>query len=129
MKHLFLIFGLLIAGMPALTAQSSPMQEVGKALQAGDVAKVASYFDQTVMLNLLGQESLSSKTEAEGLLRTFFKNNPPGKFVQSHSGSSQGANSQYIIGDLTNAKGKFKVYMYFKTSGSKYTLQELRIDQ
>lgn len=129
MKHLILIIGLLIAGIPALTAQSSPMQDVGKALQAGDVAKVASYFDQTVMLNLLGQESLSSKAEAEGLLRTFFKNNPPGKFIQSHSGSSQGENSQYIIGDLTNAKGKFKVYMYFKTAGSKYTLQELRIDQ
>jgi len=128
MRTFFLTASLLMQSF-FLVAQSSAIQEVGQALRRGDAAGVAAHFDQSVVIELLGKESMTNKAGAQKLLEDFFRTHSPSGFRQSHSGTSQGKDSHYVIGDLSDAKGKYRVYLYFKTSGGKYTLQELRIDQ
>lgn len=128
MRRTFLVAAFLTAALAAF-AQSGPVQEVGQALRRGDAAGVAAHFDQTVVIELLGEENLVNRTEAQRLLAAFFSTHKPSGFKQSHSGASEGKDSQYLIGDLNDAKGKYRVYLFFKTSGGKVTLQELRINQ
>lgn len=104
-------------------------QDVGRALQQGDAATIAAHFDNSVVIDLPGVEGIFSKSEAQKQLEVFFRNNPPTRFVQSHTGTSQGKNSQYMIGDLTLSKGSYRVYLYFKSAGGSLTIQELRIHQ
>lgn len=125
-----LIIFLTLMSLPLLVAaQSSVLQDVGQAIRKGDAAGVAAHFDQQVVMDLLGKESISSKADAQRILQEFFKTHVPSGFKQSHSGSSQGKDSHYLIGDLSDNTGKYRMYLYFKTSGGKYVLQELRIDQ
>lgn len=128
MRRTFLVAAFLTAALAAF-AQSGPVQEVGQALRRGDAAGVAAHFDQTVVIELLGEENLVNRTEAQRLLAAFFSTHKPSGFKQSHSGASERKDSQYLIGDLNDAKGKYRVYLFFKTSGGKVTLQELRINQ
>lgn len=128
LRPLLLVLALSLTGQ-ALFAQASVIQEVGQALRRGDAAAVAAHFDQTVVIELLGKETMTNKARAQEMLAAFFRDHPPSGFRQSHSGTSQGKDSHYVIGDLNDAKGKFRVYLFFKTSGGKYALQELRIDQ
>ncbi len=130
MRTILFFFSIFLLALPlSLAAQSAVLQEVGQALRKGDAAGVAAHFDSQVVLDLLGKEAITTKSEAQRLLTEFFKTHNPSGFKQSHSGSSQGKDSHYLIGDLSDASGKYRVYLYFKTSGGKYVLQELRIDQ
>jgi hypothetical protein len=123
-RHFSLIIVLLSV---TITLQAQVYQEVSRALQQGNAEGVARYFDNSVVLDLPGVEGFFSKAEAQKQLDAFFKANPPSRFVQSHSGSSQGKNSQYMIGDLSLSNGTYRVYLYFKSAGNALTLQELRI--
>lgn len=127
MKVVLLVFCLLSATLG--TAQSNALQAINQAMQRGDATTIATYFDQSVVLDILGDEAITSPADAKKRLEVFFSRHKPAGFKQSHSGSSQGKDSHYIIGELNDAAGKYRVYLYFKTSGGKYALQEMRIDQ
>lgn len=124
-----LLFFLSVVAPWGLAAQSSAIQEVGQALRRGQAAAVATHFDQSVVIELLGVEKMAPKAEAQRLLEEFFRAHPPTAFRQSHAGDSQGKDSHYVIGDLSDAGGKYRVYLYFRTTGGRYLLQELRIDR
>lgn len=123
-----LIFCIALVAPWGLSAQSSAIQEVGQALHKGNAAAVATHFDQSVVIELMGVEKMAPKAEAQRLLEEFFRAHPPTAFRQSHAGDSQGKDSHYVIGDLSDAGGKYRVYLYFRTTGGRYLLQELRID-
>ncbi|MCF8237714.1 MAG: DUF4783 domain-containing protein [Saprospiraceae bacterium] len=127
MKYLILFISLFVSTVGI--AQTNALQAINQALQRGDASTIASYFDQSVVLDILGDEAIATPAEARKRLETFFSMHKPAGFKQSHSGSSQGKDSHYIIGELNDTAGKYRVYLYFKTSGGKYALQELRIDQ
>ncbi|MCO6484582.1 MAG: DUF4783 domain-containing protein [Saprospiraceae bacterium] len=124
-----LLFCITMVAPWGLGAQSSAIQEVGQALRKGNAAAVATHFDQSVVIELMGVEKMAPKAEAQRLLEDFFKSHPPTAFRQSHAGDSQGKDSHYVIGDLSDAGGKYRVYLYFRTTGGRYLLQELRIDR
>ncbi len=127
MKYFILFISLFFS--TAIMAQTNALQAINQAMQRGDAATIASYFDQSVVLDILGDEAIATPAEARKRLESFFSKHKPAGFKQSHSGSSQGKDSHYIIGELNDTTGKYRVYLYFKTSGGKYALQELRIDQ
>lgn len=127
MKVFFLFFSLLYSTLGF--TQVNALQAINQAMQRGDAATMATYFDQSVVLDILGDEAIATPAEAKKRLESFFSKHKPAGFKQSHSGSSQGKDSHYIIGELNDNAGKYRVYLYFKTAGGKYSLQELRIDQ
>lgn len=129
MPRILLLLAFLLSLSPVLSAQAAAIQDVSQALRRGDAAGVAAHFDQSVLIELMGKETLTSRDGARQLLENFFKVHSPSGFRQSHSGTSQGKDAHYVIGDLSDAQGKYRVYLFFKTSGGKYLLQELRIDQ
>lgn len=122
-----LLFLVVLMNPTFLDAQS--LDEISKALNAGDADKVGEYMDNRVELGLMGDEIECSKAEAVAKLKAFFAKNPSKTFSQVHQGTSKGNDSQYCIGNLKAGSQTFRVYLLLSSKGGKSVIKELRIDE
>ena len=124
-----LLFILFIAPTLAIAAPPANLSSISKAISKGDANALAQYFDDKVEVSILDDEDLMDKSEARNALQSFFAKNKPQSYNQVHDGTSKGAGSKYTIGNL-KANGKvYRVYVYMKVSGGKYTIQEISISE
>jgi len=105
------------------------LPDITKAISSGDATSLGQYFDQSVTVAILDQEDIYDKAGATNAVKQFFAKNTPKGFSQVHQGASKGADSQYVIGNLTTSGGTFRAYIYVKSSGGKTLIQELRFDK
>ena len=122
-----LIFVFLFAPISALFFPNMDM--ISKAIKDGDATALSTYFDSDVEIAILNEVDIYSKTEAKKVLKTFFTKHHPVSYSQVHQGTSKGQGGQYCIGNMKSAKGKFRVYVYVKKSGSAFVIQELRFEK
>ncbi len=110
--------------------QGNPgLEAIKKAIGAGDVAALSSYFADNVEISIAGSERLYPKAKAGEVVRGFFNANKPAGFKQVHQGASRESSDQYCIGNLTTDAGTYRVYIYLKNSGDAVNIQELRFDK
>jgi len=128
MKNLIFIFAIapLLAMSPPNNAS---LEEITKAISSGNATALGAYFDNSVEIAVLDDEDVYSKAEAIKIVQGFFNKNKPQSFSQVHQGTSKGNDSQYCIGNMSTGGGKYRVYVYMKTNGGNYLIQELRFDK
>jgi len=105
------------------------LPDITKAISSGDANALGQYFDNTVTVAIADQEEIYDKAGAINAVKQFFAKNQPKTFSQVHQGASKGADSQYVIGNLTTSGGTYRAYIYVKASGGKTLIQELRFDK
>lgn len=102
--------------------------DIANSIRSGDARQLAVFFGNTIDLQIIDQENVYSKAQAEFIIKDFFIKNQPKTFTILHKGSSP-EGIQYVIGNLTTTKGKsFRTSFYLKTIEGKSVLQELRIE-
>ena len=102
--------------------------EIAFAIRSGDAKQLSTYFGPTLDLTILNREDVYSKAQAEQVIKDFFSKNAPKAFNIIHKGSSP-EGTQYAIGNLVTTSGKtYRTSFYFKNSGGKNVLMELRIE-
>lgn len=109
--------------------ESSNLEQITQAISSGNANALGSYFDRNVEIAVLDEEDIYSKAEAIKVVQRFFNENQPKSFSQVHKGTSKGSDSQYCIGNMSTGGGTFRVYVYMKTNGGDYLIQELRFDK
>jgi hypothetical protein len=97
--------------------------ELKNALKAGDTKEISKFFDTNVELEILGDENIFSKAQAEKILKIFFDEHPVISFAILFEGGKDA--SQYAIGKLTTSKGTFRVNILVKAQ----ILLQLRIEE
>ncbi len=114
-------FTLLIVGFFSLTAypQSTVINNVRAALKTGSSKELIKSFNTSVELNFDGEKSNYSKTQAEFVLKDFFKKYPPSGFEYIHQGASQ-QGLTYVIGKYSFEGGSYRVLIYIKKINSDY---------
>lgn len=127
MKNLLFAFILMVPFVGS--ANNVNLSGITDAISKGDAAELSKYFDQSVEIALLDEEDVYNKTQAVTIVKDFFASNKPTSFSQVHQGTSKGQDSKYCIGNLTTTSATFRVYIYMKVVGQKYTIQELRFDK
>ncbi len=120
---------ILVLAMIIALQMNASLPEITKAISSGDADALGQYFDQSVEVAVLDQEDIYDKAKAITVVKQFFAKNAPKSFSQVHQGASKGADSQYVIGNMTSNGGTFRVYIYVKMSGGKTLIQELRFDK
>lgn len=80
------------------------------AIDSGSSSDLARYFDASISLNINGQQGDFSKSQAEIVLKDFFKKNPPLKFSLVFRSENNPSLSSYI-GDYQSGKGIYKVFI------------------
>jgi hypothetical protein len=108
-------------------SQSDITPKVTEALMKGDAAALSQFFMPQVDLALKGQESNYSKEEAQKILTAFFQQVGATQFVIKHQGTSK-LDDQYRIGELTTAKGIYRVTFFMKKSGNSILIKQLKIE-
>lgn len=122
-----LIFFLIISLVTCFSANAlfDPYEDIANAIRSGDAKSVSRYFSNSVDLTLISQEDVYSKAQAEQIIKDFFNKNTPRSFSIIHKGESKDG-AKYAIGNLSTSNGNYRVYYYFKVTGSSVYIQELR---
>lgn len=99
----------------------APMKD---AIKTGNAKEVIKFFNTSVDMNLDGEASVYSKSQAEFVLRDFFKKHPSSDFTIVHSGSSRGG-LQFAIGKYVSNGENFDVVIRVKEVAGSYLIHEL----
>ena len=108
----------LVTGFPA-AAQDTEIGNVRMAIKTGSSKELAKYFGDNVEIHFDGERSNYSKSQAEFVLRDFFKKYPPVDFQYVHQGNS-GEGLKYAIGKYMISNGSYRIWLLFKKNGNLY---------
>lgn len=122
MKSLFF----LMMFTPALFAQNFNINGISTAISKGDATALGQYFANSVEIAIADDEGTYSKAQAVQIVQKFFAGTSPSGFSQVHQGNSKDNGSKYCIGNLTTAKGTYRVYIYMTGEN---TIEEFRADK
>ena len=100
---------------------------IATTLKNGDSGALAKHLNPTIELELLGEENIYSRSQAELLLKDFFSRNKPTSFKVNHQGNK--GNTSFAIGTLTTQTGSYRVSIFIKTDQSKLLIHQLRIEK
>jgi len=101
--------------MPGTTfGQATTINNAKSALKVGNSRELSQFFHKQVELNIDGEKSNYSRTQAEFVLKDFFRDYPPVNFEYIHQGASR-EGLKYTIGKYSfEGGGSFRVYMLIK---------------
>ena len=97
-----------------IMAQGDVINNVRTAIKTGNSKELSNYFGSMVGLNFDGEKSSYSKSQAEFVLKDFFKKNPPVDFQIIHQGVSKNKSFKYIMGEYIVSNGSFRIYILIK---------------
>lgn len=122
MKKLAVLVMLLFVSLPGWSQNIfAPMKDQ---LKAGDAKELAKYFNTSIDLTLEGDVNTFSKTQAEFVLRDFFKKHPPTDFSIAHTGASK-AGLQFAIGNYLSGSDNYTVLLRVREVEKKYLIHEM----
>ena len=143
MKKILLLamFGIFSLAAPAQSmqfmrtsksnVQSNTEQDVftpiGKYIQSGDYEKLSAWFADNLELNILGAINNCTRNQARLIIKNFFTNYTPKKFIIIHKSGK--ASMKYAVGSLTAGGEKFRVILYVKTTDGVNSIQQLKVER
>jgi hypothetical protein len=120
---LFLV-AIIFTFSQAAFGQSEVISNVRSAIKAGSSKELSKYLGDMISLEIEGVQSNYSKTQAEYVLKDFFKKYPPNDFQYVHQGASEGG-LKYAIGRYSYDSGSFRVVLRSKNIGGTYKVSSL----
>jgi len=125
MKHIlqrtFFVVIFSTITMLGVFAQADVISDAKLAIKAGSSKELIRFCNDMVELKINDESANYSKTQAEFVLKDFFKKFPPNDFQYIHQGSSP-EGIKYIIGKYTHGQGSFRVLIYVKQFKGKYLI-------
>lgn len=124
--RLFFIASLLSSGL--VYGQKSLPDRIRTALRSGDAHNLAGLFSPRVELIIDSERINSSKvssSQAEMILRAFFKKYPPADFQYVYQGTSSAI--QYSTGTYRSGDDSYLVYILLKRGDEGYTIGTLHL--
>jgi hypothetical protein len=113
-----------LTGFNAFSQSADVIDQVKESIKAGSAKELSKYFYQTVDVTIEGKVENYSKTQAEFVLRDFFKAHPPSEFNVIHQGSSKGG-QPFAIGEYRSNNDSYRVWMKIKTVSKEQLIQEI----
>lgn len=114
---------MLLAGNLSFS-QGEIINDIKDAIKTGSSKEIARFLNQSVDVTLDGNMQSYSKTQAEYVLKDFFKNKPPSSFTIVHQGASKGG-LPYAIGQYISKGETYRVWVRIKNTGSQYLIHEI----
>lgn len=124
---LILICTVLPVSFLTLFSEPDAVTRISDAFKTGSSSELAKYFNPNVEMEILGEENMFSKAQAEILIKDFFNKNKPNAFKVNHQGSK--AATSFAIGVLVTTNGSFRVSIFMKNESGKTFIHQLRIER
>ncbi len=117
----FISLLLLVTGV---YGQEQEISDIGTALRSSSAKELVKYCVDRVEIEIDGERSVYSKSQAEVVLRDFFNDNISKGFRYVHQGSSP-EGPKYTIGSYQLEDGSYRVYMLLKKNGDNYQIDTI----
>lgn len=133
MKNYFikiLVAAILVGGLAfnySNSGRSYTIEDVVKAMNAGNAGQLSNYFDKRVEITLHDKTKSYSRSQAEVILKDFFSFHDVRAFRIVHKGSESGA--AFCIGNLETRDGQFRTAIFMKTRAQQSVLQEISFQE
>ncbi len=98
--------------------------DVSATLKAGSSRELVKFCNDVVELKIDGESSNYSRTQAEFILKDFFKKNEASGFEYVFEGNSR-EGLKYAIGTYSYKGGSYRVYILFKKAGDALMIDTL----
>ncbi|MEI6488012.1 MAG: DUF4783 domain-containing protein [Bacteroidota bacterium] len=119
---------LLVAiGFTSMGFTLDVIDDIASVIRSGNPKNISNYFIENVELKMIDKEQVYSKQQAEMILKDFFDKHPVKAFTVAHKSEVKNG-SQYVIGLLETANGKFRTFFLIKTTGDKTLVQQFKIE-
>lgn len=106
-------------------AQADIINDVKEAIKLGSSKEIVRYLNNSIDITIDGNMDSYSKTQAEFILKDFFKKNPPSSFVIVHQGASKGG-SPYATGQYVSTnENVYLVWVRLKKINEKFLIHEM----
>jgi hypothetical protein len=128
MKRLILFFSLCIFASLTSFGQEEILKNVSSAMKAGSAKELVKYFHSVVEINIDGERSNYSQTQAEVVIRDFFQKKPSTGFEYIHEGASKEGLS-YTIGKYSYKDGSYRVVMFIKKFGDRFAVDTFNLSK
>ena len=122
--RLLLFVAVFLVGGLQVNAQSDIINNVKAAIKIGASKEVSKHLHQSVDITIDGDMDTYSRTQAEYVLKDFFKKHPPTSFVIVHQGASK-AGSPYATGQYVSGDNTFLVWLRIKKVSDKHLVHEM----
>ena len=103
------------------------IDDIAAAIRSGNPKNISKFFIDNIDLKVISQEDVYSKQQAEMILKDFFGKHAVKSYTVAHKSEPKNG-SQYVVGTLETANGKFRTYFLIKTTGSQTLIQQFRIE-
>ncbi|MDX1627764.1 MAG: DUF4783 domain-containing protein [Fulvivirga sp.] len=120
----YIVLGMIMMFCLPTHAQDDVIDNVKEAIKAGSSKEFAKYFNENIDVTVEGEMKRYSRTQAEYVLRDFFKLHPPSSFTIVHEGSSKGG-LPYAIGQYLSKDDTYRVWMRLKNTNNRYLIHEI----
>lgn len=100
--------------------------EIVSAFKNGDAQKLASYFNTNIELVVIDKVDVYSRSQAEYIMRDFFRKNSPVNFSKLYTSGRKSAS--YAIANLSTTGGTYRIYLLMKELNGKTYIYQIRID-
>ncbi|MCG8702201.1 MAG: DUF4783 domain-containing protein [Bacteroidales bacterium] len=125
-RRLLIIFSAIFVLQAYLFAGGNNVPEVIiNSLKNGDATELSKHFNNTIELTINGNEQIYSKTQAELILKNFFKENPPSEVKVLHQ---SGKEAWYAILSMKSGEKSYRITLLIKEKDSKNLIHQLRIE-
>lgn len=119
----FFFFALSIGS--SFAQEGDIISEIKEAIRTGSSKEMARLLNETVDMNIQGKMNNYGKSQAEFILRDFFKKNPPTSFNIIHQGASK-SGLPYALGEYKSNNEVFEVWVRVKKVNNRYLINEIR---
>ncbi|MDO6434067.1 DUF4783 domain-containing protein [Flavitalea sp. BT771] len=100
------------------------IEDIATAMRSGNINQLSRYLDTRVDIALPEKSDTYSKSQAEMIIRDFFKTNVVRNFLVKHKGENSGL--EFCIGVLQTRNGDYRTTLFIKQKGDRLLLQDLR---
>jgi Domain of unknown function (DUF4783) len=109
-----------------IQVHSQVPEVISLALKNGNSPELSKHFNNEIELIVLDIENVYSKSQAQVILKDFFKEYNVENFYIKHQGDKD--NMHYVIGDLVTSNKTFRISFILKTINNQLLIHQLRIE-
>ena len=128
MKKLICMAAVSLFIMGSAFGQREVIEDIKTAMKTGSSKELGKLMYQSVDVTLNGNIQTYSRTQAEYVLRDFFKKHLPESFTIIHQGASKGG-LHFAIGQYLSKSDTFRVFVRIKGLEGRYLIHEISIDK
>ncbi len=124
MKNVATFILISIFSLGSAFAQQDIIAQVKDAIRTGSSKEMVKLLSSSVDMTIDGKLKTYSSSQAEFILRDFFKKNPPTSFTLVHQGASK-SGSPYAIGEYLSNEQKFRVWISVKKQKELFVVNQI----